>query len=65
MMTILKARDIASQPQDRSDADLRAAFHALHASADKNKDRIRAAADRQLARGIRDRVGKTEAAPDA
>lgn len=65
MMTILKARDIASQPQDRSDADLRAAFQALHAAADKNKDCIRAAADRQLAGGIQDRVGDTEDAPDA
>lgn len=65
MMTILRARDIASQPQERSDADLTAAFEALHASADKNKDRIRAATDRQLAQAIRDHVGKTEAAPDA
>ncbi|WP_300043324.1 hypothetical protein [uncultured Paracoccus sp.] len=62
MMTILRARDIAEAMAAHSEADRRAAFAALHASADLNKDQRRAAADRVLAQAIWDSFGHTPAA---
>lgn len=57
MMTILRARDVAEAIATHSEADRRAAFAALHASADLNKDRRRAEADRALAQAIWDSFG--------
>ena len=65
MMNILKARDIAMLPQEHDTATLKTAFQALHASADKNKDRACAAADRRLAQSLWDCFGNEEGEADA
>jgi hypothetical protein len=57
-MNILKARDVAMLPADHTDDERKTAFRALHASADKNKDRARAAADRRLAKALWDSLGR-------
>ncbi|TRW92855.1 hypothetical protein FNJ84_20850 [Paracoccus sp. M683] len=44
IMTILRARDVAGAIPAHSEAERRAAFAALHASADLNKDQRRASA---------------------
>lgn len=53
MMNILKARDVAMTLASHTPDERGRAFQALHASADKNKDRARAAADRVLAKTLR------------
>ncbi|WP_300043401.1 hypothetical protein [uncultured Paracoccus sp.] len=57
IMTILRARDVAGAIPAHSEAERRAAFAALHASADLNKDQRRACADRVLAQAIWDSFG--------
>lgn len=61
IMTILRARDVAGAIPAHSEAERRAAFAALHASADLNKDQRRASADRVLAQAIWDSFGDTPA----
>lgn len=56
-MTILRARDIAGAIASHTEAERRAAFAALHASADLNKDQRRASVDRALAQAIWDSFG--------
>ena len=65
MITILKARDIAQAPQNHTAADRQAAFRSLHASADMNKDRARADADRRLAQNLWDSFGPAEGSDHA
>lgn len=60
IMTVLRARDIANNPDKHSQTERRDAFKALLASAEKNKDRARAVLDQHLAKGLYltiDRIG--------
>lgn len=57
---ILKARDIAENPELHQLADRHAAYHHLQAAASLDKDRFRAAADRILAAQLFLRLGETE-----
>lgn len=57
---ILKARDIAEDPDRYSLAERHAAYHHLQAAASGNKDRERAMADRVLASGLFLRLGDME-----
>lgn len=52
-VNILKARDIAMQPDRHSTEEREAAIKSLTGSAAKNKDRQRAAADVELAKALR------------
>ncbi|WP_299846865.1 hypothetical protein [uncultured Paracoccus sp.] len=61
IMTILRASDVAGAIPAHSEAERRAAFAALHASADLNKDQSRASADRVLAQAIWDSFGDSSA----
>lgn len=62
-VTILKARDIASNPDAYQLPERHAAYHHLQAAADKNKDRARAAQDRVLAAHLFLRLGELEDTP--
>lgn len=59
---ILKARDIAEDPDSYPLAERHAAYHHLHAAASKNKDRQRAMQDRVLASDLFLRLGELEEA---
>ncbi|MEO1139385.1 MAG: hypothetical protein AAFW87_08005 [Pseudomonadota bacterium] len=59
-VTILKARQIATDPELHPLADRHAAYHHLQAAASKNKDRTRAAQDRVLASQLFLRLGELE-----
>ena len=61
-VTILKARDIATNPDGYPLADRHAAYHHLQAAASKNKDRSRAMQDRVLASTLFLRLGELEEA---
>ncbi len=52
-VNILKARDIAMQPDRHSAEEREAAIDSLIGSAEKNKDRQCAAADVELAKALR------------
>lgn len=59
-VTILKARDIAEDPDSYPLAERHAAYHHLQAAASKNKDRQRAMQDRVLASDLFLRLGELE-----
>ena len=59
-VTILKARDIAEDPDSYPLAERHAAYHHLEAAASKNKDRQRAMQDRVLASDLFLRLGELE-----
>ncbi|WP_432816576.1 hypothetical protein [Sulfitobacter sp. JB4-11] len=59
-VTVLKARDIAEDPDSYPLAERHAAYHHLQAAASKNKDRKRAMADRVLASDLFLRLGELE-----
>ncbi|WP_179381298.1 hypothetical protein [Jannaschia marina] len=59
-VTILKARDIAEDPDSYPLAERHAAYHHLQAAASKNKDRKRAMQDRVLASDLFLRLGEME-----
>lgn len=59
-VTILKARDIAENPDGFPLAERHAAYHHLQTAASNNKDRTRAMADRVLAAGLFLRLGEME-----
>lgn len=59
-VSVLKARDIAENPDLHQLADRHAAYHHLQAAASLNKDRLRAAADRVLAAQLFLRLGEME-----
>lgn len=59
-VTILKARDIAEDPDSYPLAERHAAYHHLQAAASKNKDRKRAMQDRVLASNLFLRLGELE-----
>lgn len=59
-VTILKARDIAEDPDSYPLAERHAAYHHLLTAASKNKDRDRAMADRVLASDLFLRLGELE-----
>jgi len=59
-VTILKARDIAENPDPYPLAERHAAYHHLQAAASKNKDRIEAARDRVRASHLFLRLGELE-----
>ena len=59
-VTILKARDIAKDPDSYPLAERHAAYHHLQAAASKNKDRHRAMQDRVLASDLFLRLGELE-----
>lgn len=59
-VTILKARDIADNPDEYPLAERHAAYHHLQAAASKNKDRNRAMQDRVLASDLFLRLGELE-----
>lgn len=59
-VTILKARDIAENPDSYPMAERHAAYHHLQTAASKNKDRDRAMADRVLASDLFLRLGELE-----
>ena len=61
-VTILKARDIAEDPDSYPLAERHAAYHHLQAAASKNKDRERAMQDRVLASDLFLRLGELEEA---
>lgn len=61
-VTILKARDIAEDPDSHPLAERHAAYHHLQAAASKNKDRKRAIQDRVLASDLFLRLGELEEA---
>lgn len=61
-VTILKARDIAEDPDSHPLAERHAAYHHLQVAASKNKDRQRAMQDRVLASDLFLRLGKLEEA---
>ncbi|WP_299155066.1 hypothetical protein [uncultured Tateyamaria sp.] len=57
-ISILRCRDIAEDPDGRSIADRRAAYHHLQKAADSNKDRERGQQDRVLATALWRRLGE-------
>lgn len=59
-VTILKARDIAENPDSYRLAAWHAAYRHLQAAASKNKDRDRAMPDRVLASDLFSRLGELE-----
>jgi hypothetical protein len=59
-VTILKARDIASDPDRHPLAERHAAYHHLQAAASKNKDRAEAMRDRVRASELFLRLGELE-----
>ena len=59
-VTILKARDIAADPDSYPLAERHAAYHHLQAAASRNKDRDRAMQDRVLASALFLRLGELE-----
>lgn len=59
-VTILKARDIAEDPDSYPLVERHAAYHHLQVAASKNKDRQRGMADRVLASGLFLRLGELE-----
>lgn len=59
-VTILRARDIALDPDSYPLAERHAAYHHLQAAASKNKDRQRAMQDRVLASDLFLRLGELE-----
>lgn len=61
-VTILKARNIAEDPDSHPLAERHAAYHHLQAAASKNKDRKRAIQDRVLASDLFLRLGELEEA---
>lgn len=61
-VTILKARDVAEDPDSYPLAERHAAYHHLQAAASKNKDRQRAMQDRVLASDLFLRLGELEEA---
>lgn len=61
-VTILKAREIAKDPDARPLAERHAAYHHLQAAASKNKDQAEAMRDRVRASGLFLRLGELEEA---
>jgi hypothetical protein len=59
-VTVLKARDIASDPDGHPLAERHAAYHHLQAAASKNKDRAEAMRDRVRASELFLRLGELE-----
>lgn len=59
-VTILKAREIAADPDQHPLAERHAAYHHLQLAGSKNKDRDRAAQDRVLASQLFLRLGELE-----
>lgn len=59
-MNILKARDVAMVPNAYAEEERKKAVGALVASAEKNKDRDRAAQDRKLAKTLSTTFGAGE-----
>jgi hypothetical protein len=59
-VTILKAREIAQDPDPHPLAERHAAYHHLQAAASSNKDKVRAAEDRVLASNLFRRLGELE-----